>query len=57
MPKKKAIMACARWLAYCLQIGWKRSDLDRLETLWWEYHDDNGELLMGPGVKTRSVLQ
>jgi len=45
MPRKDALMACAEWLAYCLKIGWPRKDLERLESLWWEYHDDNGRLL------------
>lgn len=40
----KAVQACAAWLAYCLKIGWRRSDLDTLEILWWQYHDDNGHL-------------
>jgi hypothetical protein len=52
-PRPKALQACANWLAYCLQIGWPRSDLDRLESLWWKYHDDNGNLLMGPGSSPR----
>lgn len=50
---KKAILTCANWLAYCLKIGWSRHDLDRLEWLWWKYHDDHGRLLMGPGIKPR----
>lgn len=51
---RKALLACARWQQLCLELGWPRSYLDRLEALWWEYHDDNGRLLMGPGVRTRS---
>lgn len=39
---RRAIEACASWLAYCLHIGWSKSDLDFLEALWWKYHDDEG---------------
>lgn len=41
---KKAILKCAEWLAFCLREGWPRSDLDRLEELWWSLRDDNGNL-------------
>lgn len=41
---KKAIQQCAEWLAYCLKIGWSKSDLDRLEELWWSVRDDDGKL-------------
>ncbi len=47
-PSTQALAACARWLAYCLDLGWPRSDLDRLEHLWRRHHDDRGRLLMGP---------
>ncbi len=40
----KALRQCAEWLRYCLSIGWKKSDLDALEHLWWKYHDDYGRL-------------
>jgi len=43
-PSQKAFRACARWLQTCLEIGWRKSDLDALEKLWWEHHDDNGKL-------------
>lgn len=29
---------CAQWLAYCLSIGWDKSDLDELQRIWWQYH-------------------
>jgi hypothetical protein len=45
---RKAIEACAAWLAYCLKIGWKKSSLDELETLWWTHHDDHGKLMQLP---------
>ena len=54
-PSQKAMTACARWLAYCLSIGWSKDDLDHLEKRWWKYHDDHGRLLMGPGVKPRDM--
>ncbi len=41
----KALRACAEWLAYCLQIGWTRSQLSDLEGLWWKYHDERGKLI------------
>lgn len=44
MRTSRAIAACAKWLSYCLEIGWPKSALDKLEELWWEYHDDYGRL-------------
>jgi len=44
MSEGKAIIACARWLSYCLSIGWRKDQLDALEALWWKYHDENGVL-------------
>ena len=41
-------MACARWLQQCLAIGWKKSDLDLLQDIWWQWHDDDGQLLRNP---------
>jgi len=41
---QRALMACLRWLDYCLSIGWRRDDLDFLEALWWEHHDDFGKI-------------
>ena len=43
-PMTRALNACAAWLAYCLSIGWSKSSLDKLEALWWEYHDEKGNL-------------
>lgn len=42
---KRALLACANWLAFCLSIGWSRADLDELERIWWQWHDENGNLL------------
>jgi hypothetical protein len=41
----KAIYACADWMSYCLKIGWRQSDLDDLQRLWWQWHDDDGKLI------------
>lgn len=45
--KRKALKACAEWLAGCLSIGWSYDDLDLLEEIWWRYHDDCGRLRCG----------
>lgn len=42
-----AIRKCAEWLSFCLSIGWRKSDLDCLEALWWRFHDDDGRLIEG----------
>jgi len=39
-----AVIACAHWLVACLRLGWRRSDLDWLEALWWKHHDRFGNL-------------
>lgn len=43
IPALRASMACAEWLSFCLSIGWKREQLDALQELWWQYHDDDGK--------------
>jgi hypothetical protein len=45
MKTNKAIKECARWLAYCMEIGWEKKDLDMLEKLWWKYHDTKGKII------------
>jgi hypothetical protein len=45
MKTNKAIKECARWLAYCMEIGWDKKDLDMLEKLWWKYHGDNSKII------------
>ena len=45
MKTSRAIKKCAEWLAYCLSIGWNKKSLDGLERIWWEYHDDYGNLI------------
>lgn len=34
----------AQWLHFCLREGWDRAHLDRLDALWREHHDRNGNL-------------
>lgn len=41
----KAVRDCGEWLAECLRLGWRKTDLDFLEALWWKYHDDQGNLV------------
>lgn len=43
-PTPAAIRQCAKWLAFCVRIGWPKTVLDDFERLWWQYHDDRGEL-------------
>lgn len=50
-PTNKALRTCANWLAYCLKIGWPAKDIPRLESLWWEHHDDRGSLKPAPVFK------
>lgn len=52
MKSKRAVRVCGEWLAACLRMGWDRKDLDRLEDLWWQWHDDEGRLLPEPRKAT-----
>lgn len=47
---RRAIVACGKWLAECLRLGWSRDQLDALEALWWQYHDDQGNLTAGVAI-------
>ena len=39
-------MKCFHWLKYCLKIGWDKKDIDALEKLWFEHHDEEtGEVI------------
>lgn len=49
---QKAMLACLNWLTYCLKIGWNVNDVPRLESLWWEFHDDQGNLCPSRGSHT-----
>ena len=41
----KAIKECANWLVCCLEAGWEKKDLAALEKLWWDNHDNHGNLV------------
>lgn len=47
-PKKErtqlGLIRCLEWLAYCLSIGYKQSDLNGLEKIFWTFKDKNGNL-------------
>jgi hypothetical protein len=38
----EALRACLTWLDACVKLGWRKSDLPKLESLWWTYHDKDG---------------
>jgi hypothetical protein len=42
---RRAVADCAAWLAACVRMGWPKSDLDGLESLWWSRHDHRGTLV------------
>ena len=44
MKTTKAMTKCAKWLSLCLKLGWRKESLDLLESLWWEHHDDKGNV-------------
>ncbi len=43
MRTPKAINACAEAMRRFLILGWKESDLDYLEALWWLNYDERRE--------------
>lgn len=43
-PKPAALRQMANAMREMLRIGFKKRDLDWLEALWWEIHDDNGNI-------------
>lgn len=45
MRTQLALEKCAEFLCHCLKIGWPKQSLDELEAIWWEFHDDFGNLL------------
>jgi hypothetical protein len=62
MKTNKAIKECARWLAYCMEIGWDKKDLDMLEKLWWKYHGDNSKIIQkseepSKGAEAEEILR
>ena len=38
---KRGSKKCAEWLAYCLETGWKKEQLDELEKVYWKWRDKN----------------
>lgn len=52
-PTRQAVQACAEWLASCIRLGWRKSDLDALEALWWKYHDARGNLIRAELMRGR----
>jgi hypothetical protein len=44
MITTRAMRGIHAWLHFCLSIGWPRSSLKGLTDLWWQYHDDEGNL-------------
>ena len=54
MPSLRAQRACAEWLAFCLKIGWAKSKLDKLEVLWWKYHDEQGKLIDSSSIMKKA---
>lgn len=63
--RQRKFKKCAEWLAYCLEIGYHKSQLDALEKLWMDNHDDNGNfkpnsgntVLCGEGDKEIKYVQ
>lgn len=45
MREDQAIKKCAEWLAGCLKSGWDKKHLDGLQRIWWEHHDEQGNLI------------
>jgi hypothetical protein len=41
----EAHKSCAQWLQACLKLGWPKSSLDRLQRIWWKFHDVHGNLI------------
>jgi hypothetical protein len=36
MNQRTKVQLCAQFLARCLSYGWKKTDLDELERMWWK---------------------
>lgn len=45
---RTAMRACLEWLSSCRRIGFKKSELDELNHIWWRWHDEQGNLLSSP---------
>lgn len=44
-PTPNAAQNCAEWLKWCRRNGWPKESTSRLCDLWWEFHDDEGNLV------------
>lgn len=53
MNKNDAAKAKAKWLAYCLEIGFDKSSLDWLSDMWDSHKDENGNLRPSDQQKAR----
>lgn len=52
---KMAVNAATHYIDYCRSIGFKENELDGMERLWWNWHDENGNLLKQPRRWHRSL--
>jgi len=48
--KNKGHKKRAEWLSYCLSIGWKNDQLDDLQKIWDQHHDEAGNLVQSAPV-------
>jgi hypothetical protein len=48
MTKDQAIKKKAEWLAYCVKIGFPKTDLDELSAIWDKFKDEHGNLRPQP---------
>src|SRR6478736_1900628 len=53
--EKKKIALCAKWLKYCLEIGFDKSQLDGLQKLWMDNHDYTGKFV--PKVENSAQVE
>jgi hypothetical protein len=49
-PTSNAARKCAEWLRWCRENGWPAEATGRLCDLWWEFHDDDGNLVPQKGL-------
>lgn len=39
----QGLRRCIAWLDACKEIGWDEKDMPKLEDLWWQYYDKDGD--------------
>lgn len=44
-PTNRGARKCLEWIKACQDIGWPKSTIPSLVDIWWEYHDDDGNLI------------